>query len=421
MSKIKISKPQWVLLLVILAILTAGTLDCFVSSNPAGDWMMYIRASRLYQDEMPIYNVLIQQLKHFQYFLYSPTFVFLLVPVSFLPIFLSLALWHILKIILLLRVFKIIFPYLDYQSLSEKKKALILFGTALFSIRFLLYDFDLGQLTLFLLWTMVEAWNQLNKQKLMIPTLLLAFGVFAKMLSVIFIPYLIYKRKFKALVYMLLWVVFLAFLPFIFGGWDYQMALLKQWLGIILPFASVNGSYNAIPHGLHDVFNAVPAWYAWLQSNLAFPTLDAGQLKIIAYLIILTFGAGFIYISSIKPVKDRNKNAICEIAYLLGCIPIIFPYQHKYSYVLMLPAIIYLMHQLVSGNMKIFGKVLIAIAFLLMVASTDGLIGHRLNDITQEYKYVTLGGILLIICLAFGNNSASVSANPESFRNIGME
>ena len=413
----RISKTQWLFLLLSIAILTTGLLGCIAASNPAGDWMMYIRASRLYHDEMPIYNVLIRQLKHFQYFLYSPTFLFLLVPISFLPIFLSLALWYLLKLVLLFRVFKIASHYLDSQSLSENKRALIVFGTVLFSVRFLLYDFELGQLTLFLLWTMVEAWHQLNKQRLLLPTLLLAFGVFAKMLSVIFIPYLIYKRKFKVLIYMLLAIVFLAFLPFLFGGWEYQMVLLKQWLGIILPFASANGSYNATPHGLHDVFNAVPAWYVWLQSNLSLPPLDAGQLKTIAYLIVLTFGAGFIYISSIKPIKDNSrKNTFREIAYLLGCIPIIFPYQHKYSYVLMLPAMFYLMYQLVLGNMKGFGKVLIALAFLLMVASTDGIIGRPLNEITQEYKYVTLGGILLLLCVAFSNKSTTVSADPESSR-----
>src|SRR5207249_1190331 len=105
---------------------------------------------------------------------------------------------------------------------TEKQKAMVLAGSFLFSVRFLLYDFNLGQTTIFLLWSMLEGWYQLREQKFLLASFLFALGIFVKMLSIIFIPYLIHKKKFKALLYLLLWLAVMAFIPFITERWNYN-------------------------------------------------------------------------------------------------------------------------------------------------------------------------------------------------------
>lgn len=400
----KISLTQWILIIITVAIVGPGALDFLRSANPAGDWMMFVRASRRYLNSVPIYHVLIRQQEYSNFFLYSPFFALILVPVSFLPLDLSIILWHLLKIFLLYRVFQITAGFCGYNELTEKQKTIVLLGSTLFSLRFLLYDFNLGQITVFLLWVMMEGWYQLTRRRILLAAFLLALGIFIKMLPIIFVPYLIYKKQFRALLYLFLWIIVMAFIPFITGRWDYNFHLLHEWIDIIQPMAVSRGDYNASSLVMHDLFTAVPAWYAaiaeWLHHASDF---TSGQLRLITYFLILCFAAGFLFLSRFNSYRtqDSMKSEFLECIYLIGCIPVIFPYQHKYSYVLMVPLIIYLMIKFAAGRSKLYERIMMFMAFLLMVISTDGIIGHSLNVITQELKFVTLGGILLLLILLF--------------------
>ena len=44
-------------------------------------------------------------------------------------------------------------------------------------------------------------------------------------------------------------------------------------------------------------------------------------------------------------------------------------------------------------------SILIFLSFVLMTLSTDGLIGRNLNDITQHFKTITWGALLLVVAL----------------------
>lgn len=403
----KIHLAQWIWILIALILIISSGADFFSNPNPESDWMMYIRASRIYLSGGNIYHAWIRQLLYSNMYLYSPFFTCLLIPVSWLPIILSLMLWHVVKIILLYRVFTITSKFSGYQSLSEKQKAVALATTFLFSIRFLLYDFNLGQTTVFLLWGMVEGWYQLSKQKIFLGSFLIALGFFVKMLSIIFIPYLIYKKKFKAVLYLFLWIIIMVLIPFVTGRWDYNFRLLTEWIEILYPMASVNGDYNSSSTTLHDLFHAVPSWYqtfnVLIDRFFEIPDLNNQQLRIIIYVLIFLAVVGFLFISISGRDKkvSREKIEFAEIIYLIGCIPVIFPYQQKYSYVLQIPLMIFWCCRLVAGKLTRTDLLLIAFAFILMVVSTDGIIGRSLNMITQELKFITIGGMILLTLFVY--------------------
>lgn len=107
---------------------------------------------------------------------------------------------------------------------------------------------------------------------------------------------------------------------------------------------------------------------------------------------------------------SKNKlSQLRELAYLFLIIPLIFPHQQKYAFALIIPAIFYLSHFLVvnsqhrttvtnKSNWYIIIS-LICCSFILMTLSTDGIIGRELNTITQHFKSITWGTMLLIIAL----------------------
>jgi hypothetical protein len=52
------------------------------------------------------------------------------------------------------------------------------------------------------------------------------------------------------------------------------------------------------------------------------------------------------------------------------------------------------------NSKKFYGIIiLLVISFSLMTLSTDGVIGRTLNEITQHYKTITYGAIILILIL----------------------
>src|SRR5947207_1573140 len=98
MIKIKFRATQWIWFLILSAIIIAVVLDFFYNPGPASDWIMYVKASKLYLNGSPIYRVPVNQNQFVSMSVYSPLFSFLLIPVTFLNVYLSLAIWHFLKI-----------------------------------------------------------------------------------------------------------------------------------------------------------------------------------------------------------------------------------------------------------------------------------------------------------------------------------
>ncbi len=112
-----------------------------------------------------------------------------------------------------------------------------------------------------------------------------------------------------------------------------------------------------------------------------------------------------------------------EISYLLLIIPLIFPHQQKYTFLLALPALYYISYFLLISYKKGAGGIntkkyytiltLFILSFILVTLTTDGIIGRNLNLITQHYKAITYGAIILIFNL--------ILCKPTDLQTTGME
>ena len=88
-------------------------------------------------------------------------------------------------------------------------------------------------------------------------------------------------------------------------------------------------------------------------------------------------------------------------------IPLIFPRQQKYAFLLALPAQTYLLYFLTytfqfKQTFKLKWHTILAcviLSFVMMTLTTDGIIGRELNRISQHYKTITYGALLLIPAL----------------------
>jgi len=154
--------------------------------------------------------------------------------------------------------------------------------------------------------------------------------------------------------------------------------------------------------------------------------LDAGLTNFILngirlFLIFLT-----LYFLKWPPFKktESQMHQLWEVCYILLLIPLIFPHQQKYAFLMVLPAQFYLacvlifvypVHKIIMSRLK-WNSIIISVAlsFALMTLSTDGLVGRDLNKLSQHYKTITYGTLLLILPLML--SSDRLFARAKSFR-----
>jgi len=150
-----------------------------------------------------------------------------------------------------------------------------------------------------------------------------------------------------------------------------------------------------------------------LQYTRNLVDLDEGTSIIILNIIRLILIVGTLYFLKWPPFTKASSKILQlrELSYLMLLIPLIFPHQQKYAFALALPAMFYLSNFIVRGwyeeNNFRWNLVtsLTIISFILMTLSSDSFVGRDFNKITQHYKTITWGAVLLIPALAIAERT----------------
>lgn len=374
-------------------------------ANRGGDFIAYLGAADLLRNHLDCYNVWMtyQGEKIGVQYGYSPVFAMLLIPLTFIPKYLVFTIFRCADVFFLYRIFRILFWQLGIDN-SEKKN-LWLFLTLLFSLRFILHNFEMCQVNILLLWLNIEGLFQLFfSRKTWIGSLLLALGISIKILPIVFVPYLLYRRKFTATAAIMLLLIVLLCIPSLAYSFDFNFHLLNEWWDIINP---LNAKYNSLqnsggPH-MHGISALVSAYFIKNDNGdyqILFLDLMPTQVFWLINIIRLGFVALTLWVIRSIPFKSTTDKAriAFETAYLFLITPLIFPQQSKFAFVYMIPAVGVVFYSLLR-NREVFFFIrtcLLILVFLLTTCTTDGIIGDRFNYYTECLKIVTIGTILLV-------------------------
>src|SRR5207244_133993 len=69
---------------------------------------------------------------------------------------------------------------------------------------------------------------------------LIALGINIKLLPLVLIPYLVYRREYKTVAYSIIIYAGLLFLPVVIIGWERNMFLIKSWYSHLNPMNQKN-------------------------------------------------------------------------------------------------------------------------------------------------------------------------------------
>ncbi len=379
-----------------------------------GDFKVFLEASKLIAAGKNPYHLWIFISEgNYAYYFNSPLWAIILIPFSLLPSFIPNFIWLSANAFFLYRIWILLIKYFDFGSLSKKQVNWILLLSFILIARFILYNFEMIQMTIFLLYGALESLFLFRSKKYLSGGALLALIINIKILPIVLIPYLIYRKQWLASLSTFGFSILFVLLPGIILGWSANLFLLSEWWAVINPINTEHLLESDL--GLHSLTALLPSLLTQTNGVLAYPRnifnfdfkTTVCILNIVrAGLIIFT-----LYFLKWPPFRSAKSlfNEVYELSYIFLLIPLIFPHQQKYAFLLAFPAIVYICYFVVVNfnsptriinSKKYYGIIiLLVISFSLMTLSTDGLIGRTLNEITQHYKTITYGAIILIIIL----------------------
>lgn len=409
--------------LVIALLLVTGA---YMQITRKGDFYVFLKAADILRQGRNPYHIWI--LDRNCLYLYSPFFAMLLVPFRYLPDILVNFLWISACLWFTYRNYQLIRQYLPANFPKRWQNELLLIIPFVFVIRFWLYNIQYLQMTIFMLWCMLESIELFRKDRYWLGGFLLALSINIKILPVVLLPYLFLRMKWKAFIPIVLFSLLFLLSPAIFFGFSFNFELHANWWNEINPSQGKQYAIEADlgPHSLNALLPSLlmktDGDYP-LERNLL--DLPQGTVLLLVNAIRLLLVAATLYFTGIRPAKERSaQKTIRELSYIILLIPLIFPHQQKYAFYLIFPAMMYLSWFLVQAYQLKFTTVsktrwrmlivLLSVAFVLMVLTTDGLIGWKLALISQHFKLITYGALLLGLALALSPEKQLVSPEAEN-------
>lgn len=377
-------KPQICKYLVYLIFLLLGAYVITKSYVKGNDINVYLHAA---QEFISGGNPYIDN--PFNKYLYSPFFTVLLAPLTYLGFPLARVAWALLNCFLLFRSWQIFErEILSQTDWSQSRKNLFAAVALLLSFNAFNHNLILGQMTVFMLWTVIESMYQIRKGNLILGTVILALGINIKIIPILGLIYLFFKGRIKALVWTGSMLLLMMVIPMLFTGWENNILLHTSW------FEAINPSGSKFGLEVNDGCVSV-------NCLLSRTTLDAGLQKLLTNAIRLILLSLFLYRIFKSRANPSITNAWREWSMILMGILLIFPHQMKYTMLFIVPAAIYFLFEFFNTwtkDERIMYGLPLGICFILPAIIGRDLIG---NAATNFFDTIGLMGIFNLIIFLF--------------------
>jgi hypothetical protein len=377
-----------------------------IEARTTNDFDIFLAASRDLLSGGNIYEIKYNQWYHYYY---DVSFALILAPLTFLPVFAAKFIWLTIDFILLYRIWQIIKSYLPISEWNKKTLTLFTFLSFFFVIRLLRDNLHLAQLTILILYLSLEGLYRINNKQFIIGSLLIAWGITIKLMPLVFIPYLLYRKEWKATLVSLGFVFTLLLAPALIIGSSYNSSLLGSRWQLINPQQEAHildtseVSFHSLTTLCATLFiqNCNDQHALEIKRNIADISLD--QLKIVInaarlILILLT-----LYFLNTKPFvsKVSSLQRLYEISYLCLVVPLIFPHQQPYAFFFAFPAIVFILFDLFQTykDKKQLNKwTITALGLIFLLINIHFIVG-AFGKYYSHFKILTYGILLLVVIL----------------------
>lgn len=381
----------------------------YIEADGKGDFHIFLQASQGLISGDNIYERTYNDGYHY---FYSLLFGLIIYPLNFLPLHLAKFIWLSFNMYLLYRLFYIIHKLLPLFALQEKQKKWFWILTLLFSLRLIRENLHFGQMSILLVYLCLEGILLITNKKVYSGSCLIALGINIKLLPIVILPYLLYRKYFKASGLIVLFYALFFFLPIPIIGEQQFSVLIKTWGNLVNPLNSKHildveeRSFHSLTTLLSTLFvENVPDTYALpIKRNIANVSLE--QLSKIILFVRLIFVAFTVYFLRSLPFKKTKStlHQFWEVSYLLAIIPLIFPHQQHYAFLFITPAFMYCLFYVINYRESftpLKRNVTVLTMLIIYLSVNLKLILGEFNDYYEHFKILTYGAIILVILLSY--------------------
>jgi hypothetical protein len=384
--------------------------------NRSSDFRIFVEASRELLEKKDFYS------HHFDpnitkkdsilYYYYSPLFALIIAPFSFLPHPIIYILWKLLNLFFLFRIWKIAENMLGLNTLDKKLVNKITLFSFLFISFFIYFNFHNLQMTIFLLYLSLEGIHAIeDEEKILKGALLISIAINVKLLTLVMVPYLFYRNQIKSVVLIVLFSIVLLFLPALFIGWDYNLAMIRSWWNLLQSYSQL----KFIDKDVQSLTALIPILLTEVEDKNQSVSISRNILfldqQLVNYISIIVRGLLVLftlYFLRTRPfTKGRSKiHEFWEVSYIMAIIPLIFPQQRGYSFLLVFPAIIYLVNYYfnlkakpsTSGKQKHLSLLTIFALPVFLLFNLELILGN-FREYYWYFKTITWGALFLLVLL----------------------
>ncbi len=318
-------------------------------------------------------------------FKYLPSSAFLYLPLSYLPLDVAKAIWYYFILVALVLIL-----YLSYRLLSKDKKHTYLFIVpTLILAKFYLRELVLGQINalmtvvlLLMIWNLLPNAKKDSSKKEILAGFLWGLGIAMKPYAVIFFPYLVIKRRWRALLSGSIFLGAAILSPAIFYGLKGNFIVLKEWYSTLSK--STPGQFATA-----DNISIIGLFTKW--------TGNTGQSMVFSAIVILLLA--ILVLVLILKGKDMPRAPVLECSLCLLLIPLVSPLGWDYTLLLATMAIMLIIQKYPSYSQ--FWQVVLIINFALIFFLTFDLLGRELYSTIMLWSVTTINFIILIGYLAY--------------------
>lgn len=384
-------------------------LECFIKNNK--DFDIFIGASKLVFEGKSCYNVWLKSGSEGLKYFYSPLFAVLLFPLKDLSQLAYDFIWMVINLFIIYRIFRLMPLFLPLKNISQTKKNAFVLLLLASTIRYILDNLDLGQMTLILVWASLESMLLIFEKKYLYGSALLALIINIKLIPVTLVFYLIYKKEFRAVFFTISFFILYLYIPALFVGHTFNNELLHQWLnslsGTALNSIREDVGRPSLSSLIPSLLMKTPIQFGLNRNFIDLQEETVGLILNVIRLVILLVLA-YIFGKPFQSIQNK-KTMYYDLSLICLVTPLIFPHQGKYSFFYLLPAYSYCLYELIKLK-KIQSKLnrtyqktllLVLISFSAVTLTTDGLIGRKASDFTEYFHFISYGSIALLIAMSF--------------------
>jgi hypothetical protein len=367
-----------VLALILLIIVFYGVYLGWIKKDMSDFGVPYKNALRIMRGETP-YRVTDGHLQ----FKYAPISAFFYFPLTLLPYDMAKVVWYYLEIVFLYFIF-----VLSYKVLPDKRKRpwFVAGISFLVMLKFIGREFELGQVNTFIILALMLMLSAALKKKDAAVGVFWALSVFFKPYALIFFPYFILKRRWKALAVGAGVLLAGLAMPSVVFGVRGNLHVLAQW----------GQTLSRSTPGLMTVGDNA-SLYAFFWKILPGQSAALAEALWIASGFLLA--AVLVWMMLAAKTRAVAVPELLEMSFLFVLIPLFSPLGWYYNYFYAVPAV-----AIIMNYWPVFPrgwKYLVVIDLLLIGGTLREVLGKTLFRFYSHMHFVAVNFLVIVAVLVY--------------------